>query len=501
MTVTASQLHSRIVAHFPDADQIDNTVIRFTKRVKGHPYAVYYLDVEPDLPSTQEKLTNYQDRIIGSSYFKGDKSLQWSNYLYFITSHDQLKRRAVIDAKDLIERDRKYARKFVIPEDEIDLILKPPVISPTEVAPHEGILSIWSRSLVDAGLDSVIFSDDNLPARLNMIEKPSAKAKIKVQILEPGKDIKGQPFLRSLELKNYRNFTSLRKFEFGKVNLIFGRNGSGKTSLLETIELFYCGRNKRNLDANPAYSLGVTFADGKNETAANSRRKELFRTRNLKWYGQPEIRTNKLCQSFSQFNFLNTDAAVGLADSTTSIEDDLSKLLVGSEASKVWRNIERVNDEIVKTLKGLNPLKVQIEGELDILSKRLSSSNDIRLESDSIRIRLKGMLNRAGWREAREDEDAFSASLIEPLAELLSIVQQATKIDWTTSPISLEAMAIYCRDSRLKADKAETSLTQLEILLKEQIEIEGKINRDKQASNKVNQVKRFIDAGPAKLNR
>ena len=456
MTVTAAQLHSRIVAHFPDAEQINNTIIRFTKRVKGHPYAVYYLDVEPDLPNTQEKLTNYQDRIIGSSYFKGDKSLQWSNYLYFITSRDQLKLGAVIDAKDLIERDRKYARKFVIPEEEVDLILEPPVISPTEVAPHEGILSIWSRSLEDAGLDSVIFSDDNLPGRLNMIEKPSAKAKIKVQILEPGKDIKDQPFLRSLELKKYRKFTSLCKFEFGKVNLIFGRNGSGKTSLLETIELFYCGRNKRNLDANPAYSLGVTFVDGKTETATNSRRKELFRTRNLKWYGQPEIRTNNLCQSFSQFNFLNTDAAVGLADSTTSIEDDLSKLLVGSEASKVWRNIERVSDEIAKTLKGLNPLKTQIESELNILKKRLSGSSDIRLESDSIRIRLKGMINRAGWREAREDEDAFAASLIEPLAELLSIVQQATKIEWTASPISIEAMATYCRDARLKADKAET---------------------------------------------
>ena len=36
-------------------------------------------------------------------------------------------------------------------------------------------------------------------------------------------------------------------------------------------------------------------------------------------------------------------------------------------------------------------------------------------------------------------------------------------------------------------------------MLKEQIEIEGKINRDKQASNKVNQVKRFIDAGLLRL--
>ena len=499
MTVTASQLHSRVVARFPDAEQINDTVIRFTKKMEGNPYAVYYLDVAQNLPSSQEILTKYQDRIIGSHYFEGSKSLQWSNYLYFITSREQLKRGEVIDAKDLIERDRNYARKFVIPEDEIDQILKPPVIAPTELAPHEGILSIWASSLADAGLDAVIFSDNNLPARLKLIEKPSLLAKTKIETLEPGKDTGKLPFIRSLELKKYREFTSLRKFKFGKVNLIFGRNGSGKTSLLETIELFYCGRNKRNLDAGSAYSLGVTFVDGKTETATNSRNRELFRTRNLKWYGQPEVRTNNLCQSFSQFNFLNTDAAVGLADSRTNIEDDLSKLLVGSEASKVWRNIERVSDEIAKTLKGLNPLKTQIEGELNILKKSLSGSSDIRLESDSIRIRLKGMINRAGWREARKDEDAFAASLIEPLAELLSIVQQATRIDWTASPISIEAMATYCRDARLKADNAETSLTQFELLLKERVEVEGKINRDKQALIKVNQVKSFIAAGLLRL--
>ena len=68
MTVTASQLHSRVVAHFPDAEQINDTVIRFTKKMEGHPYAVYYLDVEQDLPSSQEKLTKYQDRIIGGNY-------------------------------------------------------------------------------------------------------------------------------------------------------------------------------------------------------------------------------------------------------------------------------------------------------------------------------------------------------------------------------------------------------------------------------------------------
>ena len=212
------------------------------------------------------------------------------------------------------------------------------------------------------------------------------------------------------------------------------------------------------------------------------------------WYGQPEVRTNNLYQSFSQFNFLDTDAAVDLADSTSRIEDDLSKLLVGSEASKVWRNIERVTDEVDKKLKGLNPLKVQIGDELRLLKERLSEASGVRQESDSIRVRLKAMIDRVGWRGTQDDKEIFAASLIESLAELVSIAQQATKIEWTASPVSMEGMATYCRDAKLATDKAKADLTRLKLLRKEQRKIEDAVNRDRRASDIAKQVRRFIDA-------
>jgi exonuclease SbcC len=87
MTLNISQLRDRVTAaHFSDVDQVDDSIIRFTRRAGELPFAVYYFDVAQDLPGTQEKLTKYQDRVIGSYYFEGRKSLQWSNYLYFVTS-------------------------------------------------------------------------------------------------------------------------------------------------------------------------------------------------------------------------------------------------------------------------------------------------------------------------------------------------------------------------------------------------------------------------------
>lgn len=494
MTISVSQLRDRVAVLFPDVEQVDDSVIRFTKKVGDQPYAVYYLDIAHDLPNSQETLTKYQDRVIGRHYFEGRKSLQWSNYLYFITSRDRLVSGEVIDAKELIERDRNYARKFVIPEEDLALVLKPPVITPAETTPHAGILSIWSEILVDADLDRAILSDDDLPTRLKLIEASPSEPKPRSKMPRSDKVVNNQPFIRLLNLKRFRDFPIQRDFDFGNVNLIFGLNGSGKTSLLEAIELFYCGRHKRNPNARPSYSLVIVFADGNSETATASRERQVFRDRNLTWYGQPEVRTNNLCQSFSQFNFLDTDAAVDLADSTSRIEDDLSNLLVGAEASKTWRNIERVTDEVDKKLKGLNPLKVQIGDELRLLKNRLSEASGVRQESDSIRVRLKAMIDRVGWRGTQDDKETFAASLIEPLSELVSIAQQAIKIKWTASPVSIEGMATYCRDAKLATDKAEADLTRLELLRKEQRKIEDAINRDRRASDVAKQVRRFIDA-------
>jgi DNA repair exonuclease SbcCD ATPase subunit len=495
MTLDITQLQKRIALKFPDVEQVDDSILRFTKGLEGTPYAVYYLDIAQDFPSSQKMLAKYQDRVIGSHYFEGRKSLQWSNYLYFITSHNRLMSDELVGAKDLIEQDRSYARKFVIPEEDLELVLTPPVIAPAEATPHAGILSTWSKILVATDLDRVILSDDDLPTRLKLIEASPTETKLRLKRPRLDKVANNQPFIRSLKLERFRDFPIQHDFDFGNVNLIFGINGSGKTSLLEAIELFYCGRHKRNPNKHPSYSLAIVFADGNSETATANRERQVFRDRNLAWYGQLEVKTNKLYQSFAQFNFLDTDAAVDLTDSTSRIEDDLSRLLVGSEASKVWRNIERVTDEITKKLKGLNPLKAQIKDELRSLGKLLSEAGGVRQESDSISIRLKAMVDRVGWRETQDDKEEFAAGLVESLAELVSIAQQATKIEWTSSPVSMEGLATYCCDAKFAIDKGEADLCQLELLQKEQQKIENLINRGRQATDLEKQVRRFIDAG------
>ncbi len=162
-----------------------------------------------------------------------------------------------------------------------------------------------------------------------------------------------QPFLQRVLLEKFRPFPQKREFDIGTVTLICGVNGSGKTSVLEAIELVYCGQTKRNPKASGPYTINAEYSDGKIEKAHDKRLTSVFRDRNLVWYGQFEQRTSNLYQMFGRFNFLNTDAAVGLSEpkSQADLEDDLSKLLVGPDASKTWEVIGKTADKLDDRIK------------------------------------------------------------------------------------------------------------------------------------------------------
>ena len=207
-----------------------------------------------------------------------------------------------------------------------------------------------------------------------------------------------QPFLSSLLLERFRDFPIRRDFEFGTVNLLYGPNGTGKTSLLEAIELLYCGRNKRDPKGNEAYRIRASFADGATENATDHRPALLFRERNLLWYGQSEVKTNNLYQSFSQYNFLNTDAAVSLAESSDNLEEDLTKLLVGPETSKTWREIERTSEKLESKLKELDAIRNQVRLELASVNRRIEASAEDRPASNAVYLQLKEIVEAPAGR-------------------------------------------------------------------------------------------------------
>lgn len=499
MSLNINEIKERIVAQFADVQQVEGSIIRFTRKAGERPYAVYYLDFTKDLPGTQEKLNKYQDRVIGQYYFEGPTSLQWNNYLIFIISEELLAKSETWQAKELIERDRSYARKFVITtENELNAILSPITIVTPDITPQTSVLSIWTTRLVNAGIDGAILSDKTMPARIELIEKTTPEPKQRLQPTRQKLAVEAAaPFIKSLELKKYLDFPRQRRFDFSTVNLIVGPNGSGKTSLLEAIELFYCGRNKRNPDSSSPYELIIELADGSIESVTNKRKASKFRDMNLIWYGQTEIKTNYLYQSFARFNFLDTYAAVSLADSTSNLKNDLSKLLIGPDAAKTWNNIVRVHEYLSSELRRLKQQKLPMEEEIVTLIEQIDSTKKIQHESDSIQIRLNDIMHKNAWPVVQGDKASFSSALVEPLAEMVAITQQAKELKWLESPVTLDGLTKYCRNVKLAIKITEPDISRCEELKKSQKRSKELIIRDREALASLEQVDRLIDSGVA----
>ena len=495
MSLSVDQLRERVARHFSDVEEIDGSVVRFTRNAGRTDFAVYYVDVADQLPATTETLTSYQDRVIGRHYFEGEKSLQWNYYLYFVRSKDQLATGEAKQQKELIERDRSYARKFVIAEEELEAALTPPPVAPKGAALRTNVLSLWIERLAETGLDRVILSNDDLPTRLALIESSPSKTNVAPQTQGKGADVGAATGLRALELKTFRRFPVRRSFDFARVNLIFGSNGTGKTSLLEAIELFYCGRNKRNPEVIPDYNLAAILEDGNNETATNSRALQLFRNRNLSWYGQPEIKTNNLYQSFAQFNFLDTDAAASLADSTARIEDDLSKLLVGPDASKTWAAIERVSEAVSAQLRGLNARWTEATEELAVLNKQIGDVSSIEKESDSLYARLREMMDRVQWKLPQESKEVQAKQIVATLSELISIAQQAVGLGWIETPSSIQRIGTYCFKAARSIEDAESELSKLNVREANQKRHGDEVKKQQEALELIREIGNLSEAG------
>lgn len=68
--------------------------------------------------------------------------------------------------------------------------------------------------------------------------------KIRSAKVNTKKEIKEE--LRELTIKNFKQFSEINFNDFGKINIFFGNNNCGKTSILEAIFMFACGHNSFN---------------------------------------------------------------------------------------------------------------------------------------------------------------------------------------------------------------------------------------------------------------
>ena len=208
------------------------------QKYKDDMVAKYIFDI--DYENEDINLNEFQEKYLSKDYFNSEGNLQWNYYLIFL-------RNSLPSAtKRDIEKDETYARKFVFTLDELKDYL---TYEKASSAAEENIVEKWKAQLTEADLQEVFSNENYVDAVPRYIDNKTKD----VEVLQPvdSKPDETQNFVldevSSLKLNDdYRDYPEKRNFEFGKVNLISGPNGVGKTSLMEAIELVITGNNARN---------------------------------------------------------------------------------------------------------------------------------------------------------------------------------------------------------------------------------------------------------------
>lgn len=441
-------LVAEISRSFTSVTDVGADVVRCLEvDANGTPFAQHFFALCGDVTEAWHGLSEFQDDVVGPSFFEGQGDLRWNNYLYFITPKIGGDDANAQHAKAQIESDRNYARKFVVTADELKRLFEPAKASAQSNVRRNaaGLVERWTASLVSNGL-GVVLDQIALTETTRKIADGAAAAGAHAQKAAAAPDDESVAltgFVEELKIGTFRAKPSRKHYrDLGRVNLIYGPNGAGKTTFLEAIEHIFCGATART--PSTASVNAMVRAPGADAMMVSSKlQSRKLKERNLWWYGVRDLRGSTLCNSFARFNFLCTDEPVLLGSGRREETDELvARMVAGPVAADLWGHIERLHGHLEGELSAAATRLGRAQAEHLAATERLKSLAARPSDANSIYSKLAADLSSLNWLGKIEENDAalLQNAISKVAASVRGLVRSLDFVDAIT-PASI-------RDSR-----------------------------------------------------
>lgn len=383
LQLISGKLHN---IQFDEAGPILRGEYKFNEAKVG----IFYVDFSTQALSSD--LDEYLENYISSDYYNNPGYLQWNYYLIFLRDVEVDKM-----VKSTIEKNDTYARKFILSSDELKRYFE---YESSDQEVDTDIISIWKEKLASVELNEVYDNSPYSEAVPRFILGEVNKEPVEVVIDQPADSFLIEKLTTINFTDEYRPYPTQRSFTFGAANLIKGVNGSGKTSLLEGIELVITGKNYKDYSSNEKNNC-ITSVYNDDEQLSDSYTpldNAKYRKRDVLWYASGYKTGNELFRAFNKYNFYDSDAAYHLSydSDIKSLTQYLSSIALGSE-------FIRIQD--------------RVRGFYERLSKELRDRNNIYRDEDT------------NLKRAEESLQSFQNSST-ALASFSSFVGQAKAVNW-----------------------------------------------------------------------
>lgn len=282
-------------------------------------------------------------------------------------------------------------------------------------------------------------------------------------------------WIKSLDTKGFRTFCfDDKKMNFGQINLFYGANGAGKSSVLEAIEFALTSEIRRMSDFKIKYNADkYPVVDVYDREAGILHFTPKFANKNAKqieksWYGVPISRNRPtLSHSFARFNSFDSEAAYNFIHNTDSSSNSFSvafgNLMFGEnvvDCEKKWSRYKTAfSDSIVTIQKEIDELELALTFNKELLE----NCSTVNLSSD-----IESTLDKIGYKRKHElpNEVIERYSCLE--AELSIISEVIKPFDDFPDYVGKDILAILAQLKSIKIKSIE--LAQKKARINEKIE-------------------------------
>jgi len=374
-------------------------------------------------------------------YYADIKNGKYNGMVYIIYILDNDSNNIPIQ---VIESNRTYGRKYVFTEDEAITFINGIVKTSNDEIASASPVQEWDRILREEHLTGCMteaYAAKKVENYLNGERFDADYVYDDDFSMMTKSSIPQIKWVKSLDARGFRRFClDDNIFDFGQINLFYGANGSGKTSILEAIEYALTADVRRVKDFKvkmPAGREPKLYVYDKeagvhtfNPEFSKKNSKEIERV----WYGVPAGRNKTtLSDNFNRFNAFDSEAAYKFIHESDNSEESYASmfgnLMFGEtvvDHEKKWQRFKRAfNEKYAELREELNNARSMADYYEETLKYRSEQSQSEQLEKGIVELKYKQRLPR----EASERYEKLfeELTLIRKYVDILASHELQTK--------------------------------------------------------------------------
>ncbi|MDQ7096554.1 hypothetical protein REC12_23445 [Desulfosporosinus sp. PR] len=481
---------------FDEVIHVDEYIFRTVKNFNNEPLAVYYFDLSEKIINSDFDLNAYQERYISTDYYTHPGYLQWNYYLIYICSPENIQKINSLE----IEKNKIYTRKYVVtPHDLINLPAFMKISdAPTAELSKDDLGSVWMQKIKENQLDVVFLNEvsyiDGVNRYIDGNPILQQEEKIFTEVIED-EDREITSFITKISFDKYRPYPNQKEFKLGVFNLLNGANGCGKTSFLEAIELFYCGKTLKEKNSIQSGKIELYFEGSNKAKEYNPADNKRFRLRDRRWYNKVYSHGNRLCESFNKYNFFDSDAGYRLSksDNQTEIKTAFMDIVLGENINEIENRIKGFHQRFHEKVKEFGNEIEKLEEYLKVEFETLEQLGNIPNEHEELFSLLQQEVPKRRWRgyfpaEMNEDINKFEREIISVKIFLNSV---DVELNWLSN-ISLEIIGKELNTYKYKLNELEKINNNIKILEIKKKDVDKEIIDLKKSEQLFNKIVKYL---------